>query len=108
MCRLLGVGDTMLISWRIFSSFCHPTAATAYLHTQPSPTGWVVLTKSSAWPVLEPTAIAEELVSLAVRCLLWAGFGVDWLLKDHPLRAELQAIADEAHVTDLDAARRDR
>jgi len=45
VCRLLGVGDTILISWRTFSTFCHPTAATAYLHAQPSPTGQVVLRK---------------------------------------------------------------
>ena len=101
VCRLLGVGDTILISWRTFSNFCHPTAATAYLLTQPSPTGQVVLRKGSALPVLEPTAIAEELVSLAVQCLLWAGFAVDRMLKDHPLRADLQAMADQAHVTDL-------
>jgi len=51
--------------------------------------------------VLEPSAIAGELVSIAVQCLLWSGFAVDRLLKDHPMRKCLQAIADEAHVTDL-------
>lgn len=101
LCRLLGVGDTILISWRTFSAFCHPTAATAYLLTQPNPAGHVVLRKSSAWPVLEPSAIAGELVGMAVQCLLWSGFAVDRLLKDHPIRESLQAIADEAHVTDL-------
>jgi hypothetical protein len=39
VCSLLGVGDTILIAWRIFSLFCHPTAATAYLLTQPSSEG---------------------------------------------------------------------
>ncbi len=38
---------------------------------------------------------------MAVQCLLWAGFAVDRLLKDHPIRAELQSIANEAHVSDL-------
>jgi hypothetical protein len=51
--------------------------------------------------VLQPTAMAEELVSLAVQYLLWTGFAVDRLLREHPLRAALQAIADEAHVSDL-------
>ena len=45
--------------------------------------------------------MAEELVSMAIQCLLWAGLAVDRLLKDHPLRAELRVIADEAHITDL-------
>lgn len=101
VCRLLGVGDTILISWRTFSTFCHPTAAMAYLLTQPSPAGQVVLDKAGPMPVLAPSAIAEELVSMAVQCLLWSGFAVDRLLEDHPIRESLQAIADEAHVTDL-------
>lgn len=101
LCGLLGVGDTILISWRMLSTFCHPTAATAYMLAQPTPGGQVVLRKNSAWPVLEPSAVAAELVSMAVQCLLWSGFAVDRLLKDHPIRESLQAIADEAHVTDL-------
>ena len=47
VCRLLGVGNTILITWRTFSTFCHPTAATAYLTTQPSPTGQVAVRKDS-------------------------------------------------------------
>jgi hypothetical protein len=101
VCRLLGVNDTVLILWRTFSIFCHPTAATAYLLTQPSPTGQVVLRKTPAIPALEPSAIAEELVAVAVQCLLWSGFAVDLLLKDHPMRESLKAIADEAHVADV-------
>jgi hypothetical protein len=101
VCSLLGVGDTILIAWRIFCLFCHPTAATAYLLTQPSSEGQVMLRKAPAMPALEPSAIAEELVSIAVQCLLWSGFAVDRLLKDHPMREALQAIADEAHVVDV-------
>lgn len=101
LCRLLGVGDTILISWRMLSTFCHPTAAVAYMLAQPTPDGQVVLRKDSAWPVLEPSAIAGELVSIAVQCLLWSGFAVDRLLRNHPMRESFQAIADEAHVTDL-------
>jgi hypothetical protein len=101
LCRLLGVGDTILISWRMLSTFCHPTAAAAYMLTHPARDGQVVLTKTSAWPVLEPSAIAGELARMAVQCLLWSGFAVDRLLKDHPMREPLQVIADEAKVTDL-------
>jgi hypothetical protein len=42
-------------------------------------------------------------VSIAVQCLLWSSFAVDRLLKDHPMREPLQAIADEAHVVDVGA-----
>ena len=38
---------------------------------------------------------------MAIQCLPWAGLAVDGLLKDHPLRAGLRAIADGAHITDL-------
>jgi hypothetical protein len=103
LCSLLGVSDTVLIVWRTFSIFCHPTAATAYMLTQPSPAGQVVLRKTPAIPALEPSAVAEELVAVAVQCLLWSGFAVDLLLKEHPMREYLQAIADEAHVADVGA-----
>jgi hypothetical protein len=103
LCSLLDVSDTVLILWRTFSIFCHPTAATAYLLTQPSPAGQVVLRKTPAMPTLEASGIAAELVAVAVQCLLWSGFAVDRLLKHHPMRECLQAIADEAHVGDLGA-----
>lgn len=103
LCGLLGVNDTVLILWRTFSMFCHPTAAAAYLLTQPSPFGQVKLSKAPAMPALAPSAIAEELVAVTVQSLLWSGFAVDRLLKDHPMRESLQAIADEAHVADIGA-----
>jgi hypothetical protein len=62
-----------------------------------------VLRKIPAIPVLEPSAIAEELVTVAVQCLLWSGLAVDRLLKDHPMREYLHMIADEAHVADVGA-----
>jgi hypothetical protein len=33
--------------------------------------------------------------------LIWSGLAVDRLIGDHPLRGDLQAIAEEADVTDL-------
>jgi len=46
--------------------------------------------------------VGDEMLTTAVPCLIWSGLAVDRLIADHPLRADLQAIADEAHVTDLE------
>jgi hypothetical protein len=51
--------------------------------------------------MLSVPALTDEMVTLAIQCLVWSGFAVDRLIADHPLRADLQAIAEEAQVTDL-------
>lgn len=100
ICRLLGVGNTVLITWRILSGMSHPVAGAAYLLTQFGPDG-VRITKTLAVPSIDPSALSLEMVATTIPCLIWAGLAVDRLIADHPLRADLQAVADEAKVTDL-------
>ena len=100
ICRLLGVGDTILITWRILSALSHPGAVTAYLSTQLAPDKDRI-PKSQALPSIEQSGLAQEMLTISVPCLIWSGFAVDRLIADHPLRGDLQAIAEEAQVTDL-------
>jgi hypothetical protein len=100
ICMKLGVGSTILVAWRIWTSLCHPVATPAYLTTLLS-TERVEFRKELFVPGMQPTAIADEMVTLAIQCLLWAGLAVDRLMKDHSLRAALRVIADEAHVSDI-------
>jgi hypothetical protein len=100
ICRLLGVSDTILITWRVLSALSHPVATSAYLLIQPGRER-VLVRKTPLVPGMEPSALADEMVTLAIQCLIWSGFAVDRLIADHPLRADLQAIAEEAQVADL-------
>jgi hypothetical protein len=100
ICRLLGVGDTILITWRILSTLSHPGAAMAYLSTQLAPDK-IRVQKSLALPGIEQSGLAQEMLTITIPCLIWSGFAVDRLIADHPLRGDLQAIAEEAQVTDL-------
>jgi hypothetical protein len=100
ICRLLGVGNTVLITWRMLSGLSHPVAGAAYLLTQLGRDG-VRVTKTLALPGIDQSALADEMVTVTIPCLIWSGLAVDRLIADHPLRADLQAIADEAQVTDL-------
>lgn len=103
ICRLLGVGDTILITWRVLSALSHPNATSAYLLSQPGKEQFLVR-KTPTLPVLEPSALIDMMVTLAIECLIWSGFAIDRLIADHPLRDDLQAIGEEAHVTDLGTA----
>ena len=105
ICRSLGVGNTILITWRTLSTLCHPIAATAYLSTQLGP-GGVHVQKTLTFPGMGESGLADEMVSVATLCLIWSGLAVDRLLDGHPLYAELKAIATEAHVEDLPAVAR--
>ena len=102
ICRLLGVSNTILITWRMLSSLSHPVATSAYLLTQPG-REQVLVRKTPLLAGMEPSALADEMITLAIQCLIWSGFAVDRLIADHPLRADLQTIAEEAQVTDLAA-----
>ena len=102
ICRQLGVSDTILITWRLLSALSHPVATSAYLLTQPG-REQVRVRKTPALPGVEPSALTDEIVRLAIQCLVWSGLAVDRLIANHPLRADLQAIAEEAQVTDLGA-----
>src|ERR1035441_10035363 len=102
ICRSLGVGNTILITWRTLSTLCHPVAATAYLSTQLGP-GEVRVQKTLTFPGMGESDLADEMVSVVTLCLIWSGLAVDRVLDDHPLYAELHAIATEAHVEDLPA-----
>lgn len=63
----------------------------------------VLVRKTLALLGMEPSTLVDEMVTLAVQCLIWSGFAVDRLVAGHPLRPDLEAIAEEAHVTDLGA-----
>jgi hypothetical protein len=102
ICRLLDVNDTILITWRMLSTLTHPGAAFAYLLTELGKEK-VLVRKTLALPGMEPSGLTDEMLTLAVQCLIWSGLAVDRLIADHRLRADLQAIAEEAHVTDLGA-----
>lgn len=102
ICKLLGVADTILITWRMLSTLTHPGPAFAYLSTQIGKEE-VLVRKTLGLPGMEPSALADEMVTLAVQCLIWSGFAVDRLVAAHPFRGDLQAIAEEAHVSDLGA-----
>ena len=100
ICQLLGVSDTILITWRMLSTLSHPGATWAYLLTQLG-REQVLIRKTPVLPGIESSGLTNEMLALAVQCLIWSGFAIDRLIADHPLRADLQTIADEAHVTDL-------
>jgi hypothetical protein len=100
ICRDLGVSKTVGVIWRMLSSLSHPTSTTAYFLTQPSAEG-VKITKTPALPGVDPAGLAEQAVSLAVQCMLWAGFAIDRLMATHPLRSTLETVAAEARVADL-------
>jgi hypothetical protein len=104
ICRSLGVGDTILITWRILSALSHPSATMAYLSTQLGPDG-VRVRKTLVVPGIEQSDISHEMFAIAIPCLIWSGLAVDRMIADHPLHADLQAIAEEAQVTDLTVKR---
>lgn len=100
VCRTLGVNATVLPLWRFLSSLSHPTTAVAYFLTMPSVEGLKV-NKTPGLPGLSLDILGDQAVAMLVQCLLWAGFSIDRLIDGHPLRTQLQEIADEAKVTEL-------